>query len=115
MNFLDHYMTQVGTVVHAPTVQDRYGNELRDWDNAQRSEIPGRMKRTSAIEGRGERQSIVTAWQWITTDLDTVIDAGDRLEVDGVAYELDGPPDVIFEIPRKVPHHRELVLRLAEG
>lgn len=85
---------QVGETVsriRAPLVGDRYGNQVRDWDNATRVDIPGCgvAPRTSGEETEQGRQGVIVGIA-VYAPAGTDIGPHDRLDVRGEVYEVDG-------------------------
>lgn len=80
------------TILRAPFVTDRYGNETtdRDWGAAVSRPVRGvSVQPATQDEGDGERQVITTGWRLIRRGrLD--IEPGDRVIHDGDTYEVKG-------------------------
>ncbi|MFE9335271.1 hypothetical protein [Streptomyces sp. NPDC007063] len=83
--------------VRAEPQTDRYGNPSgeRDWQNAERVEITGVSLQPASVdssaEDGGDRQTIVTRWHLVSQrgrDLD--ITADDRVEAQGMSFDVDG-------------------------
>lgn len=80
------------TRVRAPLVEDRYGQQIRDWANAERVQLAGvALQPDSSSEEMGDRSVIITGWRLVGprgANLDLL--ATDRIEAAGVALEVDG-------------------------
>lgn len=93
---MSRFFTETVTVVRAPLVADRYGNQVRDWVNATRAAVPGvNMQPASAPsdsdEDTEDRQLTVTGWRLYTprgVDLDLL--ETDRVEWSGLRLEVAG-------------------------
>jgi hypothetical protein len=100
------------TIVTAETITDRYGNKVRVWTNASRNYTRGWLGRNSETEDGSNREGFVTTWT-LRLPPGTAITAGDLVEVDGVTYHVEGPPNKAWT-PRG-EHHVRAELRLVEG
>jgi hypothetical protein len=108
-----------GTVVRAPLVTDRYGNQVRDWDSATRFPVTDiAVLPTQQVEdATGNRTSVTTGWRLYSrpgTDVD--LRATDRVEFGALSL------DVIGEVARwphplrpRAVHHVEAELRRVTG
>lgn len=104
------------TVARAAAGTDDYGNAEKDWADATRTTMRGRVAQRTRDENRegGERQ--VTEWVvYLPPGVD--VTAQDRIEwFDGYAdlvFEIKGRPHRAFD--RRVEHHVELLCDLVEG
>lgn len=107
------YLPMSVTLVHPATTTDRYGNPSYDYGAAAtRATITCLIDQESASESTPDgRNKIVGMWRLITNH--DGIDAADRIEWDGVAYEFDGPPWPAHHFSGF--HHTEVRLRRIEG
>lgn len=104
--------------VRAPLVTDRYGNEIRDWSSADRTEVTGINVQPASVnnstETTGDRSAVDTAWKIITPrgrDLDAL--PSDRFEYEGMTLEVMGEV-ARFWLGGRV-HHVEITLRRVTG
>lgn len=99
--------------LRAPLVEDRRGDERRDWTAAVESDpFPARIEMQAASESTEPgRQPQTTTWLLLTnlSDLTTA----DRVLWDGATYEVDGPPRLL--ISRRRFHHLEASLLRVAG
>lgn len=112
---MSRHFAQAVTRVRAPLTEDRYGNEVRDWANAERAPVPGvNVQPASAPaaseEDTNDRQTAVTGWRLYTrrgVDLDLL--ETDRVEYAGMTLEVVGKVGR-WEIGGRV-HHVEAELK----
>lgn len=86
-------MTEAVVRLRAPLVENRYGGTDKDWDNASRLVVAG-CECAPRVEGEditGGREGVVIGWD-IYTPPDVDIAPTDRVEVRGVAHDVDGQP-----------------------
>ena len=106
--------------LRAPETTDRYGNPVRDWDNATRTRMRGWVYHTDSIETAtaaavdtgSTRDVAVSAWK---LDLPKGSDVlrSDRFEIDGDVFEVNGKPRTLHTT--RGPHHIQVSLREVEG
>jgi hypothetical protein len=105
------FATQTVTVWRAPTVID-HGNDVDDWDNATSRALTGcSVQPGGGNEDRDNRDAITTVWT-VYADLGADVTDRDRVEVNGVRYDIDGP---IRRYETGVLDHLEIPLRNVEG
>jgi len=77
--------------LRASLVEDRYGNLVRDWEQAERLDIPGCgvAPRTSDEETEQGRQGVIVGIA-VYAPAGTDISPHDRMEVRGEVYEVVG-------------------------
>lgn len=97
------------TILHSTTTIDEYGDPVHTW--AGTAVTPGWLSQLTALEQRNSSAE-VTTWH-LSLPAGTAIEAQDRVTVDGIVYELTGPPNRAWT-PRG-EHHTECELRLVEG
>jgi len=103
------------TRIRAPYVDgDRYGDEVRDWDNATETTVSGgRLLPMVSAEDTIDREQIVRRWLYFAPpDADWL--ASDRLRWQGVVYEIDGEVRR-WPSPTGRLAHLEIDLLLVEG
>jgi hypothetical protein len=106
-------MVHTVSIVHPGTSTDRYGNVTKDWTTATRTTVKGWIARQSGLEDRtAGREAEVSTWYGYLP-AGTPIAGGDRLDWEGVTFEVDGPPYTAWS-PRG-PHHTEIALRIVTG
>lgn len=104
-------------VVHAPLVEDttgaNYGNPYLDWSAATRTTVEGvTVQPLPAAElVDPSRDAVVTRYTLIAP-ADTALDAVDRVEWQGIAFEVDGAP-MIWRTG--VLDHVEAILQMVRG
>lgn len=101
------------TVVRAQILEDRYGDDALDWENAGETQTVGWFNDTSATEVIDGRDALVSHWHlYLPPSAD--ITGRDRVRIAGVLYEVDGPISTASR-PGKGVHHLECHLLLVEG
>jgi hypothetical protein len=93
------------SVLRAPTSDDAYGNDdVRDWDAATSTPVTGCS--FQPLEGSGfseevtvGRESVISRWV-LYAPPDTDVLPTDRVQFDGVTYEVDGEPQRWGHAPR---------------
>ncbi len=97
--------------MRATETDDEYGNPRPDWDNASRVNVAARVEPAATSELTVDRDSVIAdATGFFETDAD--ITAYDRVECDGLTYEVVGTPG-LHRAPRGA-HHYEVVLTRAD-
>lgn len=109
---LDSLLVHTVTVVRAATTVDRYGNTVKDWDAATRRTLRGRMVQLAQAENRDGREAEIGTWR-VFLPADDPINGRDRVQWDGLTFEVDGPPNRAWNGTRE--HHVEAALRIVEG
>lgn len=109
---LDRLLIHDITVLRAPVVTDRYGNDRADWPNATRTTVKGRLTRPAGERIVDGRDALVEQWVCYLPS-DVVISGRDRIEFDGITFEMDGPPFPAYDAGSA--HHIEARVRLAAG
>lgn len=99
------------TLVRAPLVAGYGGAEVRDWDNATRTVLPGNVQPVSTTEDGDARQTTVSRWR-AELNVEPTVLATDRVEWEGLVLEVDGEVE-LHKDRRGRPHHRTLLLRRA--
>lgn len=99
------------TILRAGVTTD-YGTTVPTWTNPQSTTTKGWLSQQSRDEDNRNRNAEVSYWH-LTVAADTDIQAGDRVEIDGSTFEVDGPPNPAWS-PAGV-HHIEATLRIVEG
>lgn len=80
--------------LRAQLSDDGYGDQQTDWSNPSRLEIRGcSLQPQTGTEILGDRTAVVTRWRWYGPP-DADVTSADRLEVDGIAYDIDGSVEV---------------------
>jgi len=102
------------TVLRAPLVDDGYGNQVPDWSNPSRTEVTGcRLQPERAADYVLDREAVTTRWRlFAPASID--LRSTDRVEHNGVVYEVDGSPER-WPSPTKRLAHVEVLLRRTEG
>ena len=109
------FYQQVAYRIRAAVTVDRYGNEVRDWGSATRTVMPGiNIQPLAGDEMTGDRSALtrrlrLISWRGMTLDLLPT----DRVEVGGVAHEVDGPIGFFVSYGRL--HHEEAELKVVTG
>lgn len=113
MSSVDHLLVRTVTLVQPRSyTTDRYGNRQPDWASAERTVVPAWLASASDSTEAGGR---VVADAALLLAADVVLDAADRVEVDGISYEVAGAPTVAWRAMPPAPHHVEARLRRVEG
>jgi hypothetical protein len=99
-------------LVRAGTSTNRYGTVEKDWSTATRVTVKGWVSRSSQSEDATRREAQISQWVGYFPESTDVV-GGDRVEWDGVVFEVDGPPFRAWT-PRG-EHHVEAPLRVVEG
>lgn len=80
-------------IVKRPIYVDRRGSMVPDWDNASMFEISGcSIQSRTTAQDRDGRVLQITNGAVLYAPQDADIQAGDRIEFDGVKYKVDGAP-----------------------
>ncbi|HEX5541114.1 MAG TPA: hypothetical protein VFX60_06060 [Micromonospora sp.] len=84
---------ETAIVLRAPLIEDRYGNEVRDWVNQERIESDGWAfaPRFSDEASDAGRQGVIVGLTGLGPPGADVL-ATDRMEVRGLTYEVEGEP-----------------------
>lgn len=111
-------LTQQVTIINPASTTDAYGNEVVDWESANRVDAYGyveqRRRDESLVDSGGPRDSRSEEWLLILIDEDQVLTELSRVEVDGHVFEVDGPVELAAS-PLSGYHHSEATLRRQEG
>lgn len=100
-------LTETVTVLaRSEGATDAYNRPVETW--ATSVTVNGRLELVTPSEGTDEQDVQVGRYRLFVPH-DTPITGRDRVQVDGVTYELLGPP-VVHRTPRG-PHHIEAVCR----
>ena len=101
------------TVINPGSTTDRNGNVLLDWANPT-SEIDtaGWLQDITGSEVQGGRDTLVST-HTLYLPPDTLINGQSRVVLDGLTFEVTGPPKTA-RTPEG-PHHLELSLRLVDA
>jgi hypothetical protein len=100
------------TIVTPGTTTNGYGDTVKDWDAATETTAKGWVSQRSASEDLDHRNAEVSTWV-LFVDPDVAVTADDRVEWEGLTFEVDGPV-----LPAHTPrgrHHLEVPLRLVDG
>jgi hypothetical protein len=109
----DGYLPITATLIHPASIADRYGNSKLDYGAAAtRTSFPALIEQESASESTPDGRTKIAGMWLLITNYDG-IDAGDRIQWDGVLYELDGPAWPAHDFSGY--HHTEARLRRMEG
>lgn len=109
---INRFFVRTVTVNHPGVSVDRYGNTVEDWSTATTTETRGWLAQTSGNEDHDRRDAAVSSWSLFLPP-DVTLAIQDRLTIDAITYELDGPPNDAWT-PRGL-HHKEATLRLVDG
>lgn len=103
------------TRLRAPVIENRYGDDERDWTAPASAEIAGcaLQPATSTETLDPTRQTVITRWQLFAPP-GTDLAAFDRIDVDGVVYEVDGDP-ADWSAPGGRADHVAATLQRVEG
>ncbi len=107
------------TVVRAPVITDRWGNDIPDWGTANRVTVTDVtvLPTSQAEDATGNRVTLTTGWRlYSQPGTDPDIRAADRVEWGGMSLEVIG--DVArwpHPLRRGAVHHVEAELRRMEG
>lgn len=111
MSFSGLLVHDIDIVTPAQTT-DRYGDTVKDWAGATRTSTRGWISQRASSEVLGRREAGVTEWV-LFIDADTPLTQFDRVEWDGLTFDVDGPPHPAWT-PRG-EHHVEAGLRIVAG
>lgn len=76
----------------AGTTTDRYGATVADWSNPAEATYPCRLVPAGTVERLADGRDVQIDQPTVRLPHDADVTATDRLVVDGVTYEADGPP-----------------------
>lgn len=103
----DRYIKQYGETVHiwsASDATDNIGNPKSVWD-IDKASFTGVVLRPTANDALFDAGRVANADKKIIAPSGTDIEAGDRLEIDGIMYDLFGvPADWQMKLYGKVQH-----------
>jgi hypothetical protein len=108
-------LSRTATIVRAPVVQDVYGNELRDWEHANRTELRAWLGSESGIEVTGERISGVTTSLTLFLEPAAEVVPTDRVELEGEPFEVTGPAIPVWRGMPSALHHVEVSVKRVVG
>lgn len=102
------------TIRRAGTTTDRYGNLLPDWTTATETTTTGWLGvQTRSEEGGTRIGALIQGGTLVLDDLTLDVAGGDRVDIDGITFEVDGPPLTAWT-PRGA-HHLEVTVRAVTG
>lgn len=102
-------LTQTATVVSFPmSAVDEYGNPVAGPEV--RTDYPARLEQTESTEVTRGRDTVISDWR-LFLPADALVDAYDRVEIEGSTFEVAGRPAV--EWAPRGPHHTVARLRIA--
>lgn len=93
--------------------EDEYGNPQSSWSEAKVRKSTGWLEQVGERENTDDRNTQVTEWLLVISDPETELGGRDRVRINGVTYEVIGPPNA-QHTPRG-RHHLEAKLRLVDG
>lgn len=103
------------TFLRAPVVEDRYGDDERDWDNAVETVSPGwRVDPDEGLERIDATRDAVVIRHRAIGPVDADVEASDRALWQGDVYAIDGEP-LRYRSPRGRLGHTALLLKRVEG
>lgn len=104
---IGHLLTEMVTILNRQTGDgdDDWGRPPETWPEPG-TDIPGRLELAAPDEGTDE-QDVQFGRRRLFLPAGTTISGRDRVRVDGILYEVVGPP-IIHRTPRG-PHHIEAV------
>lgn len=108
------------TIVRATMVTDRYGNQVKDWENATRTTTKGWVSqqgavgRPASLENIEMREAEVSSWMVYLMPNEDVTPY-DRIEWEGISFEVEGPPNPAYSPRTRSVHHKEVRVRVVEG
>lgn len=98
----------VVVVTRGPGSEDAYGNPVTG--ETARTSVSARLWQASTLEATQGRDTAAETWQ-VILPASTAIDAGDRVEWDGKAFDVQGAPAKVYDATSV--HHVEAELRYA--
>lgn len=84
---------EVVVLTRPEPTRDRHNNRTVDWSSAVRSAYWGRVQPSATTETVQQSDQLVTTWDCHLPPT-AEVSSGDRVEVDGSVYEVDGTPFV---------------------
>lgn len=99
-------------ILTAADDEDRYGNTVKDWDNATSAAVKGWVSQRSRLEDHDQREAQVSEWV-LFLHPDATISGLNRVRWGGITFEVEGPPNPTWS-PRGL-HHYEVPLRVVTG
>jgi hypothetical protein len=101
--------------LRAPSVANRYGDAEADWSAATATTIAGcALQPAGSTEFTDPTRTVVTTRWTLFLPPGTDLAPGDRVDVDGVTYEVDGEP-LDWSAPGGNLDHVAAVLQRVEG
>jgi len=101
------------SILAAAETTSRYGDTVKDWDNATTTSAKGWLSITSTTELAEDGREAQVTRTVLSLPAGTAIAGADRVTIDGATYEVDGNPITAYT-PRGA-HHIEANLRRVEG
>lgn len=101
------------TILRAPPVEDRYGNQAPDWENADETDTTGWKWQQSSGETTIEGRDASTTIEMLALPAGADIVDTDRVRIGADVYDVNGRPDRL-STPRG-EHHIEVNLKLVDG
>jgi hypothetical protein len=102
------------TLVRAGTAESRYGDDVKDWTDAERTASKGWVAQRARTEDVDSREAQVHDYV-VYLPAGTDVTGLDRVEWDDRTFEVVGPPNQAWSPLRRGEHHVELDVRLVEG
>ncbi len=111
-------MTLTSLLVHDVTIltpaedTDRYGNTVKNWDNATPTTVKGWVSQSSQTEDSDHREAQVSEWR-LFLHPNASITGADRVVWEGITFEVVGPANPAWSPAGR--HHLEVPLRVVAG
>lgn len=92
---------------------DEYNNPTPTWPEENVRKTTGWLEQIGERENTDDRNTQITEWTLVIADPDAELGGRDRVRIDGITYEVIGPP----RGPRtpRGRHHLEVRLRHVDG
>lgn len=111
---IDTFFVRDVTILTAGTVTDAYGDTATSWATPTSVAVKGWLAQLEETEPSGPGRALVTVVRDVLRlPIGTPITAGNRVVIDGITYDVDGPPRRVWT-PRGA-HHLRVNLRAVEG
>lgn len=106
---LPSFCKECVTIRRAPLIERR-GSTVRDWDNYTTHTISGCSVQPASTSSNEERAEQVTERAELYAPPGANVETGDRVEVGGIVYDIDGAPYTWKSPTGRVTHlHAHLI------
>lgn len=102
------------TLVRAGSTESRYGDSVKDWASSTSTTSKGWVSQRAREEVLDGREAQTTEWV-LFLPAGTDVTGLDRVEWEGLTFEVDGPANDAWSPRMNAVHHIEINLRRVTG